>query len=137
MKLSEKGRFVARPTLDGIAEDVAKAVEALAGVEGRTHWNLGDESVIDGADFYVGEQELGHIHLYAEAHIAVPKALRDALIAARIAKPFRWSESFVVKTIRTPKDAREAMFVFGLAHARLRGTALPELLAQVAERRAA
>lgn len=137
MKLSEKGRFVARPALDGIAESVALGVEALAGVQARTHWYLGDESVVDGADFYVGERELGHIHLYAEAHIAVPRALRDALIAARIAKPFPWSDAFVAKKIRTQKDAADAAFVFGLAHAGLLGSTVAALVTQVEQRRAA
>lgn len=137
MKLSEKGRFVARPTLDGVAEKVARGVEALAGVKGRTHWQLGDESVVDGADFYVGERELGHIHLYAEAHIAVPRALRDALITARIGKTFPWSDAFVAKRIRTEKDASAAAFVFGLAHAGLLGATVAELVARVEQRRAA
>lgn len=133
MKLNEKGRFVARPALDGIAEGLAQEVERLAGVKARTHWHLGDENEVDGADFYVGDAELGHIHLYAEAHIAVPKPLRDALIAAGLAKRFPWSEAFVAKRVKTAKDVREAAFVFGLAHAHLRGTAVVELIARVAQ----
>lgn len=137
MKLSEKGRYVARPTLDGVAETLAQEIEGWTGIHARTHWYLGDETEVDGADFYVGQQELGHIHLYAEAHIAVPRALRDALIAAGLAKPFRWGAGFVAKRVKTAKDAREASFVFGLALAHLRGTPVAELVARVDQLRAA
>ena len=137
MKLNEKGRFVPRPALDGVSEDLAHAIEQWPQVHARTHWYLGDETEVDGADFYVGDEELGHIHLYAEAHIAVPRALGDALIAAGLAQPFPWSRSFVAKRVRTKKDAREALFIFELAYARLCGTAVAELVARVEARHAA
>lgn len=137
MKLTEKGRFAARPTLDGVAEGLAQQVEGLAGVHARTHWQLGDETIIDGADFYVGDEELGHIHLYGEAHVAVPKALRDALIAAGLARRFPWSDAFVAKRVKTAKELTEAAFVFGLAHARLAGTPVRELVARVKQLHAA
>ena len=60
MKLSEKGHFAQRPSLAGAAELVARNVERWADVHARTHWQLADETIVDGADFYVGERELGH-----------------------------------------------------------------------------
>jgi hypothetical protein len=134
MKLTEKGSFAARPALDGPAETVARTLEKWPSVVARTHWQLGDESIVDGADFYVGEKELGHLHLYSEAHIAMPRALRDAVIAAKLAKPFRWSESFVVCRVRTQTDARLAEWLFRLAYDRLEGASLPSLLKRVDER---
>jgi hypothetical protein len=131
MKLGEKGSFAPRPTLEGPTEPLARAVESWPGVVARTHWELGDESIVDGADFYVGDQELGHIHLYAEVHLALPRKLADAVIAAKLAGPFRWSAAFVVKKVRTADDAAEAEWLFTLGYDRLRGVALETLLARV------
>lgn len=127
MKLVDKGRFAVRPSLEGPAESVARNVETWPAVHARTHWQLGDETVVDGADFYVGERELGHLHLYPEAHIAMPSALRDAVIAADLARPFRWSESFVVHRVKTAAEARAAEWLFRLAYDRLQGVSLAAL----------
>lgn len=134
MRLSEKGRFEERPALEGPAEKVAAAVEAWDGVHARTHWELGDERIVDGADFYVGESELGHIHLYREAHIAVPKAVGAALIESGFAEPFEWSRAFVVKSIDSARDAREAEWIFTLAYDRLRGAAIEALVERIRAR---
>src|ERR1700743_74772 len=101
MRLSEKGSFAPRPRLSGVSEELAQAIELWPDVLARTHWELGDERIVDGADFYVGQRELGHIHLYREAHIAVPRALRNALIAAKLAAEFPWSGAFVLKRLGT------------------------------------
>lgn len=69
MKLEEKGRFAPPPTLDKVAQRVSDAVAAWEGVHARTHWLLGNENEVDGADFYLGDEELGHIHLDSEAHV--------------------------------------------------------------------
>lgn len=134
MKLSDKGHFEARPSLEGPAESVARAVERWASVHARTHWQLGDETIVDGADFYVGEQELGHLHLYPEAHIAVPRALRQALIGARLARPFRWSDGFVVHRVKTEAEARATEWLFRLAYDHLRGASIATLQQRIAER---
>jgi Family of unknown function (DUF5519) len=134
MKLNDKGKFEVRPSLASPAESVALTVESWASVHARTHWQLGDETVVDGADFYVGEQELGHLHLYPEAHIAVPRALRDALFAVKLARPFRWSQSFVVRRVKTAADARITEWLFRLAYDHLRGISVATLLQRIEER---
>ena len=137
MKLSEKGRFVPRPRLEGAAESVASAIESWPDVHARTHWQLGDETIVDGADFYVGGRELGHLHLYEEAHIAVPRSLRDALLEAGLAERFPWSPSFVVKKIDDGNAARDAEWLFALAYDHLKGASLDALLDRVRARQAA
>ena len=136
MKLALKGSFRPRPELAGPSEQLARAVESWPGVLARTHWELGDESIVDGADFYVGDKELGHIHLYSEAHLSLPRTLAEAVIAAKLAAPFRWSAAFVVKKIRHVADARDAEWLFALAYDRLRGEAIEPLVARVATRAA-
>ncbi len=124
MKLAEKGRFAPPPPLPKHAQTVAQHIAAWPAVHARTHWLLGDEQEVDGADFYVADEELGHIHLDGEAHIAVPKSLRDALIAEGRARPFRWSKSFVVFAIEKAADVAEAEALFALAYERLRDARL-------------
>ena len=132
MKLAAKGRHAPPPTLPKHAQTVSEALASWPGVLARTHWFLGNESQVDGADFYVGEDELGHLHLDGEAHIAISAPLRDALISAGLAKPFRWSPKFVVFQVRTARDVAPATQLFELAYDRLRGTSERELLARVA-----
>ncbi len=134
MKLAAKGSFQPRPVLEGPSEQLAHAVESWADVHARTHWELGDERIVDGADFYVGEKELGHIHLYGEAHIALPRTLAEAVIGAKLARPFRWSDQFVVKKLRSAVDAREAEWLFSLAYEHRRGAAATSLVERVTAR---
>jgi len=121
MKLSEKGRFASPPRLPEHAQFVSDVLASWPDVHARTHWLLGDEQEIDGADFYVGEEEIGHIHLGGEAHVAAGKKLGAALIDAGRAKPFRWSAEFVVLAIRNARDAQAAIDLFQLAYDRRRG----------------
>jgi hypothetical protein len=134
MKLNEKGHFAERPPLAEASELVARNVEKWPSVHARTHWQLADETIVDGADFYVGERELGHLHLYPEAHIAMPRPLHDAVIAAKLARPFRYSESFVVHRVRTTADAHATEWLFRLAYDRLQGLSLAALHERIDQR---
>lgn len=133
MKLTEKGRFAAPPSLPEPAQSVSTTLAGWPEVHARSHWLLGDDQVVDGADFYVGQDEIGHIHLGGEAHVAVGKKLGAALVAAKRAKPFRWSDEFVVLSIRTARDAKAALALFELAYDRRRGASERELVGRVTE----
>ena len=132
MKLAEKGRFAPPPPLPKHAQTVADALASWPDVHPRTHWLLGDEQVVDGADFYLHDDELGHLHLDGEAHIAVSKHLRKALIASGLAAPFEWSRAFVVRQVRRASDVEPATFLFRLAYDRRRGVTEKELLDRIA-----
>jgi hypothetical protein len=131
MKLTEKGRFAPPPKLPKHAETVSKALASWPEVHARTHWQLGDEDVIDGADFYVGEDEIGHLHLEGEAHVASGLVLRKRLVAAKLAAPFRWSTKFVVHLVAREGDVPHALWLFRLAYDHVRGTTDDELLARI------
>ncbi len=135
MKLAEKGRFAVPPPLPPHAQAVSEAIAAWPGVHARTHWLLGDEREVDGADFYLGEEELGHIHLDGEAHIAVSRALRAALIDAGLAHDFRWSSQFVVFRIQHAKDRARAEALFQLSYQRRQGASDAQLLRAIAKPR--
>ncbi len=131
MKLAEKGRFSPPPLLPRHAQAVSMAIAAWPGVHARTHWLLGDETQVDGADFYVGEEEIGHLHLEGEAHVATGLAVRKALVDARRASPFRWSSKFVVYDVARASDVEHALWLFRLAYDRARGVTDDALILQV------
>lgn len=131
MKLSEKGRFSPPPALPKHAEVVSKALASWPGVHARTHWLLGDETVVDGADFYVGDEEIGHLHLEGQAHVATGAVLRKSVVAAQLAGPFRWSAKFVVHDIARASDVEHALWLFRLAYDRAQGVTDEELITRV------
>lgn len=133
MKLSEKGRHAPPPRLPRHAQGVVEVLAGWSGVVSRAHWRLGDETVVDGADFYVGERELGHLHLDGEAHIAVGRELGAALVKGGLAERFPWATTFVQHAVKSAADAERALFLFELAHARLNGASRASLEARVAE----
>ena len=133
MKLAEKGRYAPPPALEANAQRVAQTLATWPGVHARTHWLLGDENEVDGADFYVGEDEVGHIHLDSEAHVFAGKELARALIESGLARRFEWSAEAVVFEIRRRSDVRHALWLFDLSYRRRRGLSVAALLRRVEE----
>src|SRR5258707_1086401 len=76
MRLETKGEIRPPPKLKGLAQSVSLEIKSWPGVIAATHWFLYDRTQVDGADFYVGEKELGHIHLDGELHLGVTAGLR-------------------------------------------------------------
>ena len=136
MKLSEKGRYAPPPPLPKHAQALAEAIAEWPEVHARTHWYLGDESTVDGADFYVGAGEVGHIHLDGEAHIAFSVKVAKALIDAGLAEPFAWGNHFVVCRVRRAIDIAAAKALFRLAYDRCRGASEKDLLERIRARAA-
>ena len=133
MTLAEKGRYAPRPQLEAPAERVAQAVGHWPGMKERAHWLLGDEKVVDGADFYFGQEEVGHIHLDSEAHIFIGKSGVDALVSSGLARRFNWSRDVAVFQIRSQRDVAHALWLFELSYERCRGLATAGLLSRIAQ----
>ena len=131
MSRQDKGRVAPPPRLGRAAQRAADGVAALPGVTVQAHWEIGSQSEVNGTDFYVGEEELGHIHLDGEAHVPVGRALADVLVRAKLARRFRWSRDFVVVDT---DDAAHAIWVFGLRRAQIDGVAGRELRARIERR---
>lgn len=136
MTLSEKGPIAPPPVLNGLLQGVSETIQSWNGVGAATHWHLYRPDQVDGTDFYVGDEELGHIHLDGSIHLATSLALRQALVTRGLAQPFPYAgyEGWVQSAIRGPADAELALWLFGLNHRRLCGTAEAALVADIAAR---
>lgn len=137
MKLDEKGRFQPPPPLPTPAQRVSETVASWPDVHARTHWQLGDERQVDGADFYLGQEELGHIHLDGEAHVMLPSTIAAALIRSNLAVRLPWSRSAAVFRIESSADVDHALWLFRLSYDHRAGTPTKDLLHRIAQERPA
>ena len=94
-----KGPLAAPPTLAGPVRDVADAVAAWPEVEATTHWHLHHRDRVDGIDFYVGPDELGHIHLDGSIHLATTPALGATLVGEGLGRPFPWAKGWTMANV--------------------------------------
>ncbi len=112
MARADKGPMAPPPLLAEPMRSVADAVAGWPGVIATTHWHLHRRSQVDGIDFYVGEQELGHIHLDGSIHLATSPALGKVLVTEGRARPFRWADGWVEAEIGgIGGDAAIALFL--------------------------
>ncbi len=106
-----KGPLAPPPALVGRFQAVADAVAAWPEVEATIHWHFSDQSRVDGADFYVGADELGHIHLDGSIHLATTPELGAELVAEGLGRPFPWARGWVMASIdRLGVEAAVALF---------------------------
>lgn len=101
-----KGAVAPPPALEGPLGVVASAVAAWPGVTATAHWDFSRPDRVDGIDFYVGDAELGHIHLDGSIHLATPPALGAALVAEGLGRPFRYAKGWVEANVRELGEAR-------------------------------
>ena len=121
LPLSAKGKFAPPPILDLFAQRVSAAIQTWPDIISATHWHLYRADDVDGADFYVAEDELGHIHLNGEVHLATSLELRKLLLAKNLAKPFPYYASWVQTRIGTAAEAEHALWLFKLNYDRIKG----------------
>ncbi len=131
MSRQSKGRVAPAPRLGPAAQLVVDAVAELPSVSVQAHWEIGSQTEVNGTDFYVGEEELGHVHLDGEAHVPLGSSLAELVITNKLARRFRWSRDFVVVDT---KDPDRALWVFGLRRAQIDGVSELELRARVMAR---
>jgi Family of unknown function (DUF5519) len=131
MKLAEKGCILAPPVLSGWAQTVSLKIQAWPQIVSATHWQFGDPTKVDGTDFYVDQEELGHIHLDGEIHLLLTETLYAAVIGAKLAERFRWAANWVQFPIEDEPSAEHALWLFQVAYDRLRGTSEGALLDRI------
>ncbi len=125
MKLSDKGPIQAPPNMPALLGIVAAEVQSWPGVIAATHWDLYDPDSVDGADFYLGEAEIGHLHFYGEAHVASDAEINKSFIQQGKAQPFRYRSDpnyqyWTQLTIAGQKKAQHAIDLFRANYERLR-----------------
>ncbi len=118
---ASKGPIAPPPILKGVLATVAATVARWPGVVSTAHWDLYDSSRVDGIDFYVGEDELGHIHLDGSIHLATNPSLGKALIAAGLAERFPYGHGWVQAEIKRI-GATAAVALFARNYARFAHT---------------
>ena len=134
MKLEEKGPIMPPPQLDEVAQAVAQAVQCWDDGIAVAHWDLFDHTRVDGADFYAGGGELGHIHLNGDVHMAATKAIYQALITAELAGSLPYgsgNKRWVRFPIQVEAHSAHATWLFRLGYHRLKGTPETELLRRI------
>ncbi len=135
MKLKEKGKIQAPPIFDNFAELTSQAVQALPNIISVAHWDLYQPNIVDGADFYLKEEEIGHIHLSGEVHLATNQELKVKLIEKDLAKVFEYGggvyDGWVQFTILSEEDAQRAIWLFKLNYDRLKGLSEQELIDRI------
>lgn len=97
---ADKGPLAPPPTLDEPLGTVAAVVAGWPDVKASTHWDLYRPTQVDGIDFYVGDDELGHIHLDGSIHLATSPTLGQSLIAEGLARPFRYQCGWVCERVQ-------------------------------------
>ena len=133
MRLETKGEIRPPPKLKGPAQSVSLEIQSWPGIIAATHWFLYDRTQVDGADFYVGEKELGHIHLDGELHLGLTVGLCGLVIEAGLAEQLPWADDWIQAPISNAKQARTAQWLFRLGYDRLQGTPIPELRKRIRE----
>ena len=63
--------------------------------------------------------------------MATGLVLREALVAAKLASPLRWSSKFVVHDVARAGDVEHALWLFRLAYDRAHGVTDEDLIARV------
>ena len=135
IQLRNDGPMRPAPRLPEFAQQVSAEVQSWPGIVSATHWQLGDPTRVDGAEFHVEEAgELGHIHLDGEIHLALTRSLTDLLVGLHLAKPFVWSSAWVTAPISSPSQASQAIWLFRLGNDRLASTPEEVLSRRVRER---
>lgn len=136
MTLEEKGPILPPPVLPGQAQKASATIQRWAGIISATHWDLYRRDRPDGADFYIGSEELGHIHLDGSVHLVTGNALCGLLLDAGLAKRFPYGSGWVLFNIASEADAEHALWLFRLNYDRLHGATAAELRARIGQQSA-
>ncbi len=94
-----KGPLAPPPVLGGPLQTAADVIAGWPEVEATTHWHFSDQTRVDGIDFYVGADELGHIHLDGSIHLATTPELGAKLVAEGLGRPFPWAHGWTTVSI--------------------------------------
>ena len=130
MKLSDKDPIRPPPKMADLLGQVADEIPTWLHVTAATNWDFNQRDVTDGANFYLGEEEIGHFHFYGEAHVASDKKVNATFIQLGKVPPFRYRfdpsyQHWMQVTIETPEQAKNAIDLSRANYERLQGEKAP------------
>jgi len=131
MKLEDKGQILPAPVLSKYPQMVSEEIQKWCNIISATHWDLYDKTKVDGADFYVGEKELGHIHLDGWVHLATNKELAQAMLKNKLAIKFPYAQNWVMFSIANKQNVKKAILLFQLNYDRLNGEPIEALITKM------
>lgn len=133
MQLIDKGPIAPPPILSRHLQFVSERIQSWPKVIAATHWDLYSPSQVDGADFYLRDDESGHIHLQGEVHIPLTASDHSMAIAAGMARRFRFSaygsgafRFWVEADVRNSSEAEIAVTLFEMSYQRSRANIYDE-----------
>ncbi|SDB65396.1 hypothetical protein SAMN03097699_3091 [Flavobacteriaceae bacterium MAR_2010_188] len=128
MKIQEKAPIIPPPVLEGPLQNISSEIQSWDNVVALTHWNYQERDKVDGADFYVGKKELGHIHMDGEIHLPTGKSLTKILFGRKLASPFRYGGGkWVMFNVKTAEDIKMAIELFRINYLRRKGSSIVEI----------
>jgi hypothetical protein len=110
---------------------VSEEIQKWSNIISATHCDLCDKTKVDGADFYVGEKELGHIHLDGWVHLATNKELAQAMLKNKLAVKFPYAQNWVMFSIANIQNVKNAILLFQLNYDRLNGEHIDILISKL------
>lgn len=131
MKLKDKGQILPPPVLSKYPQMVSEEIQKWSNIISATHWDLYDKTKVDGADFYVGEKELGHIHLDGWVHLATNKELAQAMLKNKLAVKFPYAQNWVMFSIANKQNVKNAILLFQLNYDRLNGEPIDIIISKL------
>lgn len=131
MKLKDKGQILPPPVLSKYPQIVSEEIQKWSNIISATHWDLYDRTKVDGADFYVGEKELGHIHLDGWVHLATNKELSQVMLKNKLAIKFPYAKNWVMFSISNKHSVNNAILLFKLNYNRLNGEPIDALISNL------
>ena len=131
MRLEDKGQILPAPVLNKYPQMVSEEIQKWSNIISATHWDLYDRTKVDGADFYLGKKELGHIHLDGWVHLATNKALSQAILKNKLAEKFPYAQNWVMFSITKKQDVKKAILLFQLNYDRLNGEPIDNLISKI------
>ena len=129
MKLQDKGPYKDPPTLPRHAQRLVETISAWPGVHTRAHWAIGSTTIADGTDFYIGQDELGHIHISQEAHMPNSLPIADLIVESGLAPRFFWDKHFCWRKVNCEQEVARTETLFRLRYDMLRGEASEQQIA--------
>ena len=107
---------------EAFAIQIIEEVRRWSGVQMRPHASANADEASDGVEFRVNGRQIGHVHGNCAVHVALTKALKDAIIGEQLAEALEAAptSSWAMFNPMHPDDVGRATWLLRLNYVRLR-----------------